>query len=528
MAQPTLRNAIVIRTVAATAFAGGLVAVVAARPSVPATSTSPPVWFDPAWSDSSSFRPGQTERATVWFDRQLIGEGNAYARRTRELANAKRRPLRRLMLDSLKAMNEASWARAKPVLDRLEAEGIVAGCHRHWIVNGFTCDVPGGNPARLADVPGVARVFRAIPRTSPPASAREQPVFVKEASSKPDAWRPDAAKATWNAHDLGIARVWKELGLSGRGVLHVIHDFGWTFAPPPIRTTLWANPAEKPGNGIDDDGDGLIDDAHGFDFDRNSAVLSPTSPLLPGEITHGDLTAAVAAGRELVDSAVIVGMAPGSRWAAVISSLDITPGVEWALEHNADTYSMSFSMPGLGELRSHWRKVMDHAALAGLFLVSGAGNFANPQAPNFAPIPVQMRTPEDIPLSVFGVSGIGRDGKRPVFSSQGPVVWKTAAYDEGEVAKPDMATVNTNILALDALGHASWRGAAGWSGNSFAGPHLAGIIALMLEADPDLTPWKARDILVATAHDIGEPGIDPQTGAGVVDAYAAVRAVMKH
>jgi subtilisin family serine protease len=298
-------------------------------------------------------------------------------------------------------------------------------------------------------------------------------------------------------------------------------------AAPPARATLWANPGEKPGNGIDDDHDGLVDDVHGWNFDSNNADLSPSGPVLPGGVTHGDLTAAIAAGRELADTAVIVGIAPGSRWAAVISR-DIAPGVEWALDHDADTYSMSFSMPGLGELRAHWRKVMDDAALAGLFLVSGAGNFANPQAPTFAPVPVQMRTPEDIPFSVFGVSGVGGDGKRPIFSSQGPVLWETDAYHEGEVAKPDMATVNTNILLLDAQGNHSYRGRMGWSGNSFAGPHLAGIIALMIEADPDLTPWRARDILVRTARDIGDPGFDPQTGAGLVDAYAAVQAVRKH
>jgi hypothetical protein len=506
----------------------GCVLIIAMTPAAPGeveANGAAAVWFDPAWSDTTRpSQPGSIERATVWFEPQLIGEGEAYVRRTAQLADARRRELRRIVIDSLQALSRSSWERAKPAIDRLTTDGYVVSCRRHWIVNALTCELPGGRPDRLAEVPGAHRVFRAFARPSSPA-APPKPSFVPEASSAPAEYAPDAAKAPWNAAMLGVEKVWRDEHLSGRGVLHVIHDFGWTFAPPQIRSTLWRNMGEIPGNGVDDEGNGLIDDVHGFDFDRNTPALESSAPGLPGGVTHGDLTAAVATGRELGDTAVIVGIAPGSRWAAVISILDIARGVEWALEHGADTYSMSFSLAGLGELRAHWRRVMDHAALAGLYMISGAGNFANPDAPTYVPVPMQMRTPEDIPFSVFGVAGVGRVGKRPVFSSQGPVLWRTEAYGDGEVLKPDLATINTNLLIVDSAGNASYRGAPGWSGNSFAGPHLAGVIALMLEADPDLTPWVARDILVRTAKDLEPAGPDPQTGAGLVDAWAAVRAV---
>lgn len=489
--------------------------------ALPGGCAAQDIWFDPAWTSADA--AGQPARATVWFDRQLIGEGDAYVRRTRELADARRRALRTAVLDSLHRLSDASWAEARPSIERLQREGRLGDCRRHWIVNGFTCTLPAGDPAVLGGVPGIARVYRAGDAGGA-GQAAAAVTFADEAATS-DAWAPDAARASWNARHLGIDRVWSEHGLTGRGVLHVIHDFGWTFAPPPIRATLWRNPGEVAANGVDDDGNGLVDDVHGFNFDRGDADLSPTSPLLPGNVTHGDVTAAVAAGREAADTALTVGGAPASRWAAVISSLDVSPAVEWALEIGADTYSMSFSRPGLGEMRAHWRKVMDHAALAGLFNISGAGNFANPDAPTYAPVPVQMRTPEDIPFSVFGVSGVGQNGQRPVFSSQGPVEWRTSAYAEGRVDKPDLATINADITIVDEHGRASRRDGQGWAGNSFAGPHLAAVIALMLEADPDLTPWQARDILVATARDLAPAGPDPQTGAGVVDAFAAVSAV---
>lgn len=484
-------------------------------------TAAPPLWIDPAWSDSSGPRAG-SPRVTVWFDAQLLEGGDAYTRFTRARRTAPRSELRRLIIDSLKALNEASWSRAESAVHRLEGDGVVANCRRHWIVNSFTCDLPAGDPSRLSEVPGAAKAFRAFGR--PPADPRTSPPYTQRCNAKVDSYKPDASHAPWNAQLLAVDRVWSELDTTGRGVMHVVHDFGWTFRPSPIQATLWCNPRETPGNNIDDDGNGLVDDVHGFDFDRGDAVLGGNGTLLPGGVTHGDLTAAVLVGREIVDTAVVVGIAPGGRWAAVVSSLSIEPGVEWALEQGADTYSMSFSLAGLGELRSHWRRVMEHGALAGLFFVSGAGNFANPDVPNYAPIPVQMRIPEDIPFAVFGVAGVGRDEKRPLFSSQGPVLWRTVEYNEGAVPKPDFATVNTNILAVDSLGRASYLGPNGWSGNSFAGPHTAGVIALMLEANPELTPWQVREILIDTARDVEAPGPDMQTGAGVLDAFRAVLA----
>ena len=87
--------------------------------------------------------------------------------------------------------------------------------------------------------------------------------------------------------------------------------------------------------------------------------------------------------------------------------------VQWALEQGADTYSMSFSVPGKGEHRSHWRKLMEHGSFGGVCFVSGAGNFAQQQK-----VPVQMRQPEDIPNAVFAAAGVHRDLTRTATSSE--------------------------------------------------------------------------------------------------------------
>ncbi|MDO3378267.1 S8 family serine peptidase [Geoalkalibacter halelectricus] len=62
-------------------------------------------------------------------------------------------------------------------------------------------------------------------------------------------------------------------------------------------------------------------------------------------------------------------------------------------------------------------------------------------------------------------------------------------------------------------------------GTSMAAPHVSGVAALMLEADPNLLPSQVECLLEITAVDRGVPGKDIAFGHGRVDAYAAVHAV---
>ncbi|MDP6207711.1 MAG: S8 family serine peptidase, partial [Roseibacillus sp.] len=194
---------------------------------------------------------------------------------------------------------------------------------------------------------------------------------------------------------------------------------------------------------------------------------------------------------------------------------NIEQAVQWAIEQGADTYSMSFSRPNLGNYRSHWRKLMEHGAFCGVHFVSGAGNFARDQ-----PIPVQMRVPEDIPHAVFAAAGVQRDLSRTPFSSQGPVEWKTEHYREGRVNKPEVCAFNFRIPLLPPSGG---RPTTTSSGNSFAGPMFCGTIALMLSANPELKPWETREIIIRTATDVADEGFDFQTGHGLINAFEAVK-----
>ncbi|HYH63392.1 MAG TPA: S8 family serine peptidase, partial [Urbifossiella sp.] len=71
-------------------------------------------------------------------------------------------------------------------------------------------------------------------------------------------------------------------------------------------------------------------------------------------------------------------------------------------------------------------------------------------------------------------------------------------------------------------------GRPNFTGTSAAAPHAAAVAALMLQANRTLTPAQVTDTLAATALDLGAPGVDVDTGAGLIQALPAVLAVGSH
>ncbi len=476
------------------------------------------VWVDPAL-ETLKQRQGRVA-VTVWFDRQFLGDGKAYRRRAAEFADWKRSDLHDAVMATLKSLSLESHDKAKSKLKELEGAGKLQALQRHWIVNGFTAVVSIDALDQLKQVPGVKKIFLARRRGGPMRKPAASNVTTFTAKERPP-FRADRYKHPWYARYLLADKVWRELGVTGRGTLNIVHDFNFAFGNH-VTANLYRNADEIPGNGKDDDGNGWIDDYHGYNFDADSALLTviPQRPgALPPQQLHGVLCAAIICGVGQADSPYEFGLAPEAEWAGVIASRRLEAAVEWAVEQGADTYSMSFSIPGLGEYRSHWRKVMEHGSFCGVYFVSGAGNFAQQ-----VPVPVQMRVPEDIPEVVFAAAGVQRDLSRTRFSSKGPVVWNTEHYQDGRVQKPEVCAFNAGLPVIYPNGKVIDAGA---NGNSFAGPMFCGTIALMLSADPELLPWDLKEIIQSTATDVGPPGIDDETGHGLINAFRAVKEVLR-
>jgi subtilisin family serine protease len=101
------------------------------------------------------------------------------------------------------------------------------------------------------------------------------------------------------------------------------------------------------------------------------------------------------------------------------------------------------------------------------------------------------------------------------FSSRGP------SGCDGMTKKPEVVAPGVNVRSSTNNG-----AYASWSGTAMAVPHVAGVIALMRQANPDLDVTTAKQIIMETARDEGMAGEDNSYGWGFIDAYAAVSRVL--
>ena len=221
----------------------------------------------------------------------------------------------------------------------------------------------------------------------------------------------------------------------------------------------------------------------------------------------------------------------------LVNGMGYLSGMEYALANGADVFSMSYMFVNmeLGNYRGVYRLAAEHMTAGGVLLCGGAGNFATS-----APEGKQITIPKDIPC-VVAAAGTFEDESRPEFSSKGPVSWAGVKfYDDyptsKPLAKPDVSAPAGHFPCWSLAGDTrpKWEQIfkgpeddvllMGPQGNSFAGPHAAGVAALMFSANPQIQPWQVKRIMESTCKDLDPPGKDPLHGAGLIQALPAVRA----
>ena len=133
----------------------------------------------------------------------------------------------------------------------------------------------------------------------------------------------------WGQTLIGASDVWDQ-NIMGQGVIVAVVDFSFGLHPSPIKNQLAVNSKEIPNNGIDDDGNGLVDDVYGYDFAQN--VATP-----PKVYTHGTHVAGIIAAQH--ETGRIAGLAPQSKILPIgfisDSSGDLASAVK-ALKYAAD------------------------------------------------------------------------------------------------------------------------------------------------------------------------------------------------
>jgi len=175
------------------------------------------------------------------------------------------------------------------------------------------------------------------------------------------------------------------------------------------------------------------------------------------------------------------------------------------------------SVPPYTDCDDRWWDVIDNAEAAGVVTTWSAGNEGPGEHTIGSPA-----DRADTPFNCFSVGAVDVTNNWPGsppwpianWSSRGPSGCPTPYTTKPEVVAPGVDVYSS----VPGGGYEQW----GWSGTSMAGPHAAGIVALMREANPDIEVDDVKNIMMETAIDHGTPGDDNTFGHGFVDAYEAV------
>lgn len=286
---------------------------------------------------------------------------------------------------------------------------------------------------------------------------------------------------------INMSRAW-DLAVGRPEIVVAVLDTGIDLTHPDLASAIWVNPGEIPGNGLDDDSNGFVDDVYGWDFAANDN-------LPDDDHGHGTHVAGIAAA-VLNNGIGIAGVAGGVTIMPVDVFMggigtyeDLIRAIVYAADNGAHVINMSL---GASSYSRGEEMAVDYAWSRGAVVVAAAGNTARESyhypAAHHNVIAVAATTAADYLAS---------------FSTRGDFV---------DVAAPGLQVFST------------FRGNryTFMSGTSMASPHVAGLAALILSRNPGLTPAQVRAIIEATATDLGPTGRDIYFGHGRINAELAL------
>ncbi|MCW5775046.1 MAG: S8 family serine peptidase [Phycisphaeraceae bacterium] len=413
------------------------------------------------------------------------------------------KPIRREVV--IATLREVAGRTQRGVLDELiaaQSTGHADNVRPLWITNAIAARVTPEVEAVLAARPDVAFVHR------------ESVVGFEVFPTIEGNGSPVTAGVTCGITAMKAPQVWAE-GNTGQGVVVAVIDTGTCITHPDILNQIWLNPGEIPDNGIDDDGNGFVDDVYGWNFEKNNNNIDSTK-------FHGPHVAGTVAGDGT--QGTVCGIAPGARimtlkfWDNVGGGeASVWNSIEYALANGADVVNGSFGwLPHWNPKRDVWRQVCENAFASGAVLVFAAGNEWDYWGIG------SVRTPADVP-DMIAVGATDCLMYYADFSSQGPVTWMDVAPFFDWPYPPGKLKPTISAPGVDTISHKTCNGYSGSSGTSMATPHVSGGIALILRANPNLDHYEVKQILKDTAIDRGTPGPDNKYGHGFVDILAAVQ-----
>jgi subtilisin family serine protease len=286
----------------------------------------------------------------------------------------------------------------------------------------------------------------------------------------------------------------------GKGVVVAVFDSGVDVHHPELLTTRWVNPGEIPNNNVDDDKNGVVDDA--FGFNAGSLRGDPVDTDFHG--TH--VAGTIAAAGNNVDG--VVGVSPEATLLGVrvvdandnFTAAAILNGanyVLWAKKQGYNIRVVNASFGGTYECQQFEREYLQALNQAGILFVAAAGNDAadNDSTPSS---PANCNVP-----NVISVAAVNNAGDLASFSNYG-------------ASKVHVAAPGEDIWSLTPD-----KGYESLQGTSMAAPHVSGVAALLFAVRPELSPEQAKQRLIQTSKSL--PALAGKViSGGIVSAARAI------
>lgn len=357
---------------------------------------------------------------------------------------------------------------------------------RFWLINAVAL---GATPAEIAELdadPDVERVDA------------DRPVRITQTAADGIESFPDPGEGNWGLAAIRVPEVWRATGLSGRGVVLGSIDTGVNAAHRDLagKVAGWRDFVNNRPEPYDDNGHG-----------------THTIGTMVGGREGGAAIGVAPEARVIVAKAIgASGVGPGS---ALISA------AQWMTDPDGDPATADQPVAinnswSAADANDPWfRSIIRRWVELGITPVFAAGN----TGPGAATVGSPAGYPE-----ALAVGALGANDAVASFSSRGPVEWLdidgTGPARGTILTKPDVSAPGVNITSSTGDGYLAF------SGTSMASPHVAGVIALMAQANPQARGATAAEIIRSSATDVGAAGPDQRTGTGRIDAVRAVQAVL--
>lgn len=299
---------------------------------------------------------------------------------------------------------------------------------------------------------------------------------------------------------INLLRAWQKTAGSNKVIVAII-DQGLDVTHEDLIDALWVNKGEIPGNNIDDDGNGFIDDINGWNFCTRDGTLGSSAPDKDhGCHVGGTVGATNNNGKGVCGVAGGTGKGDGVRLMSCdVHSIEApgdnreTQAFYYAANNGAIIAQCSWGFSSPGVAMESQKDAID-------YFIENAGNAEHfPDSPMRGGIAIfasgnsSATSGRYYPAAydnVISVTATNIRGGRPGYANVAD--WVNIAAPGGDV--------KTNLV-MSCLRKNQY---GGMQGTSMATPHVSGVAALLVSANPGITPDKLREMLLTSGKNIDE------------------------